>query len=218
MTEEKKDNEAYIEKLRSNTNFVEGGAVDEDGFYIQIDGSKWSKSIVGYFDPEGVFFDEHGYDEFGGYYDDDGVYREADYEKEYDEELEEEAKQHKDYLNNCIETSNENNFKGMIMNIVDKVTEKEVKDELEKLSKDFGTVNIHKEEDDTQTALVEVKSKEAAKAMISLHTKKMFGDKIDIDFEEFMNAEAHPPEPSKEDDIKKNLEEEGYEVEVLKKG
>ena len=40
MTEEKKDNEAYIEKLRSNTNFVEGGAVDEDGFYIQIDGSK----------------------------------------------------------------------------------------------------------------------------------------------------------------------------------
>ena len=44
----------------------EGGAYDDDGFYIMENKS--------YYDPLGYFFDEHGYDTVGGKYDDEGFY------------------------------------------------------------------------------------------------------------------------------------------------
>jgi hypothetical protein len=46
---------------------VEGGYYDEMNFYILPDNK-------GFYDPDGYFFDEKGFDEFGGYYDNDGLY------------------------------------------------------------------------------------------------------------------------------------------------
>ena len=174
--------------------------------------------IIGYFDPDGIFFNVDGYDECGGYYDDDGVYREADYDKEGDEEIKEELKNHMEYLKNCVEGSKAESFKGLIMNIVGKTTLDDVKAELDKVSKDFGTVTIHPEEDESQTATIEVKSKEAAKALIELHGKKIFGDRVDVDFEEFMTEKEPVVELNKDEKTKKDLEEEGFEVEFAKKG
>eukprot|EP00826_Nyctotherus_ovalis_P062886 TRINITY_DN9177_c0_g1_i8.p1 TRINITY_DN9177_c0_g1~~TRINITY_DN9177_c0_g1_i8.p1 ORF type:complete len:103 (+),score=61.79 TRINITY_DN9177_c0_g1_i8:123-431(+) len=102
------------------------------------------------------------------------------------------------------------------MNIAGKVDEKEVREELEKVSKEFGKLNLRKEEDDTTTAVVEVKSKDAAKELIKLHAKKIFGDRVDVDFEEFITEKEPATESSKEEKIKKDLEDEGYDVEIVK--
>ena len=54
--------------------------VDEDGFYCFGDGS--------FYDPDGFYF-EHGYDKYGGYYDDDCKYVPGKgYETEYYETYE----------------------------------------------------------------------------------------------------------------------------------
>ncbi len=42
------------------------GKMDDIGFYILEGGD--------FYDPDGYYFDEKGYDKYGGYYDDDGVY------------------------------------------------------------------------------------------------------------------------------------------------
>lgn len=62
---------------------IEGGALDEDGFYILADKS--------FYDPLGYFFDKDGYDTVGGRYDDEGYYIHPHayaHEAEYGEDLE----------------------------------------------------------------------------------------------------------------------------------
>jgi hypothetical protein len=46
---------------------VEGGFYDEQGFYILPNNQ-------GFYDPDGYKFNELGFDEFGGHYDNDGYY------------------------------------------------------------------------------------------------------------------------------------------------
>ena len=45
---------------------IDGAEFDELGFYNLPDGS--------FYDPDGHYFDKEGYDEFGGYYNDDNIY------------------------------------------------------------------------------------------------------------------------------------------------
>lgn len=46
--------------------FVEGAEYDDYGFYNLPDGS--------FYDPDGHFFNQNGFDEFGGYYDNNNIY------------------------------------------------------------------------------------------------------------------------------------------------
>lgn len=45
---------------------IAGGFYDDLGFYNLPDGS--------FYDPDGYFFDKNGFDEFGGFYNDDSHY------------------------------------------------------------------------------------------------------------------------------------------------
>lgn len=47
--------------------YPKGGMYDDFGFYVYKNGS--------FVDPKGYFFDEDGYDEWGGYYDENNTYR-----------------------------------------------------------------------------------------------------------------------------------------------
>ncbi len=51
------------------------GYYDEDGFYVMGDGS--------FYDPNGYYFDQEGYDEFGGYYENGYYVPGPDYAEEY---------------------------------------------------------------------------------------------------------------------------------------
>lgn len=67
---------------------VEGGYYDEEGFYCLPDGGKnFAKQIIilyqitnfpntpiDFYDPDGYYFNKEGFDEFGGRYDNEGLY------------------------------------------------------------------------------------------------------------------------------------------------
>ena len=76
---------------------AEQGYYDEDGFYILVD--EEGKDRGDFYDPNGFYFDEMGYDQFGGYYDDDlnyipgEEYAEEYYRRLYEEEEKEKEKE-----------------------------------------------------------------------------------------------------------------------------
>lgn len=87
-TEGKQESQATIE--------AENGYYDEDGFYIihNEDGTERGD----FYDPNGFYFDQEGYDKFGGYYDDDLNYIPGkEYEEEYYRRLKEEEEQVRQY-------------------------------------------------------------------------------------------------------------------------
>jgi len=45
---------------------IDGAEYDDLGFYNLLDGS--------FYDPDGHYFNVHGYDNLGGYYNDDNIY------------------------------------------------------------------------------------------------------------------------------------------------
>ena len=55
-----------VKLTREEIDALEGGAYDEDGFFMMTDKS--------YYDPLGYYFDKDGYDTVGGKYDDVGYY------------------------------------------------------------------------------------------------------------------------------------------------
>ena len=61
---------------------AEHGYYDEFGFYILLNEDETERGD--FYDPNGYYFDKEGYDEFGGYYDDDLNYVPAEeYKEEY---------------------------------------------------------------------------------------------------------------------------------------
>jgi hypothetical protein len=67
QAQQKKQSKKKPAKAVRQVKEVEGAYYDEMGFYILPDNK-------GFYDPDGFLFDEKGFDQFGGYYDNDGLY------------------------------------------------------------------------------------------------------------------------------------------------
>lgn len=58
--------ESTIKLTRAEIEKIEGGAFDEEGFYVFKDGS--------FYDPDGYLFNQWGFDDQGGRYNDNNEY------------------------------------------------------------------------------------------------------------------------------------------------
>lgn len=78
------------------------GKFDEDKFYILTNGD--------FYDPEGFYFDTEGFDELGGYYDDNGEYVAPPGLTSKDGELYVKHDDFADYYDELVGSDDENEF------------------------------------------------------------------------------------------------------------
>ena len=166
---------------------------------------------VGYFDPDGIFFSAEGYDECGGYYDGKGIYREADYREGQDVVDNYDYKSEIEFLNTCIDSSKLTCFKGTIVNLPLTLKPEALKEGLTKHKIKCGKIGLKKDEEEKFSAEVEIIDKESAKEFAKLHGTSLFGDIIDVDIPDITTV------AKVQDQKKKELQDEGYDVEYTKK-
>ena len=155
--------------------------------------------MVGFFDHEGYYFDQKGFDEAGGYYDDYGEYRDADYvcEEEYAEDEDHTynqyvLSQHIEPLLEAISGVRE----GCELNaILSNLPYKATKEEIEKGLKDHNIpfVNMEMKYDKSKnlkSVNLRVKDKESAKGLAVLHGAQFLGRNLKVDFPDFSLEEV----------------------------
>ena len=158
---------------------------------------------LGFFDPDGYFFDKSGYDEFGGFYE-DGVYVEADFEAEdeYDPTQEHIYEQYEKQI--AIEPTlllidaaeAGTSFVAVLKNLPYRARENEVIQELKGNNIQYQKMECVR---DSENKLVKVKLttnvKEIAKAIMKLNDSYFLGRKLRIEFLDLADDEFHNLEP-----------------------
>ena len=178
----------YMDHIRTNPKFKPDGKLDAEGFYIQSDQSIFVSHIsIGFFDPDGFYFNTHGYDEMGGYYGQDGVYRETDFEgDDHDEYAEiyggfvDEADPVLASINGAVAGTK---FVAVLTNLPYRVTPAEIEAELKKLKIVYQKVEVKRDAaNKVKDAEVTITQKESAVLMCKMNSKDFLGRRLFVEF------------------------------------
>ena len=162
-------------------------------------------TFIGFFDPEGFYFNPKGYDEAGGYYDDHGIYRDGDYISHEQTNPEEEQlyidytiQEYVDPIQAAIASATEGvEFLAVLSNLPHEATKEQVEDELKKQGIVFQKLDLKFDQwNKFKQANVRMQSKEAAKTLLDLHGKQFMGQTLKVEFPHFTlksGFDAHSP-------------------------
>lgn len=150
---------------------------------------------LGFFDPDGFYFNPDGVDEFGGYYDEEGNYQE-EYEGGDDDYLDpygKHAGHHGDddleALQLVIEAS-QGPFVAALSNLPFYAREPDVEAELKAWHVLSSKVTFkYDKQNRLQQAYVHLPNKDAAKAILKLHHQQFLGRTLRINFPDLENGE-----------------------------
>ena len=155
---------------------------------------KWIlKTTIGFFDPDGYFFNTEGYDDVGGYYDRRGNYCDADFdcgkpEEDAGEEdrlyAEYQREQHIEPIRCWVQAASEGfTFFAVLGNLPSAATHDQVKNELLKHHVTFQKIELKQDsERKLRSVDLHINSKAAAGALLDLNGEPFLGRKLRVDF------------------------------------
>ena len=163
---------------------------------------------LGFFDTHGFYFNQEGLDEFNGYYDEEGNYREADYEENV--ELNEQDYDQYDNIYftaptlEMIEAAGPGTtFAAELFSLPFAAKDAEVEKELKALNIVYEKIEFKRDETNKLTKVkITLKQKEMAKALLKQHGNNFLGRKLRVDFPNLVIKE-HGGVPAPKEEEKK---------------